>query len=101
MALPAQGERTGDSRSAHRQRVLKGASILLGISNSEIACTIRNMNQGGAELKVAIDARVPPDFLLYVPVDGIAYRAVLAWRAGDRVGVTFNGTEPKPHWHYG
>lgn len=97
MSEPAQAE----NRREHRKRVLKGASILHGIKNSEIACTIRNMNEGGAELKVPADTRVPSEFLLYVPVDGIGYRSTIAWRVGDRLGVRFHGTEPKPHWHYG
>jgi hypothetical protein len=97
MSVPAEA---GQPRE-HRQRVLKGASILLGIKNSEINCTIRNMNKDGAELRVAAEARVPKEFLLYVPNDGVAYRAVLRWRKQDRCGVMFTGTEPKPHWHYG
>lgn len=48
-----------DQRSQHRQRVLKGASILTGVQNSEIKCAIRNMNKAGADLEVDIDARVP------------------------------------------
>ena len=95
------GSAQAESRQEHRKRVLKGASILLGIKNSEIACTIRNMNKGGAELKVPAEVAVPGEFLLYVPVDGIGYRSTIAWRAGDRLGVRFHGTEPKPHWHYG
>lgn len=52
-------------------------------------------------MKVSPDARVPAEFLLYVPVDGVAYRATLRWREKDRVGVQFTGTEPKPKLHYG
>ena len=88
-------------RNKHRQRVLKGATILTGLTNSEVKCTVRNMHPGGAELKVPIDARVPDEFLLYVPVDGIAYRSEVCWRRNDRVGVKFTGTEPKPKLHYG
>ena len=88
-------------RNKHRQRVLKGATILLGLTNSEVKCTVRNMHAGGAELKVPIDARVPDEFLLYVPVDGIGYKAIVRWRRDDRIGVEFTGTAPKPHWHYG
>lgn len=90
-----------EQRREHRQRVLKGAAILTGITNSEVTCTVRNMHNNGAEIRVPLDARVPPEFLLYVSVDGIAYQARVAWRAGDRIGLTFHGTEPKPHWHYG
>lgn len=97
MAIPAESEH----RRERRQRVLKGASILNGISSSEVKCTIRNQHADGAELKVSIDARVPQEFLLYVPVDGIAYRCSVRWRKLDRIGVAFSGTEPKPHWHYG
>jgi hypothetical protein len=90
-----------DHQREHRQRVLKGGAILSGVANSEIGCMVRNMHQHGAELRVSADARVPEHFLLYVPVDGIAYRCVLRWRKGDRCGVEFTGTEPKPQWHYG
>jgi hypothetical protein len=38
------------------------------------------MHANGAELKIDIDARVPNEFLLYVPVDGIAYKTVVRWR---------------------
>ncbi len=90
-----------ENRHVHRQRVLKGASILTGIANSEVKCAVRNMHLHGAELKVEGDARVPNEFLLYVPLDGIAYRATVRWRKDGRIGVMFTGTEPKPAWHYG
>jgi hypothetical protein len=92
---------TAEQRAQRRQRVLKGAAILTGVQSSEIKCAIRNMNKSGAELMVDIDARVPQEFLLYVPLDGIAYRAVVRWRKEDHIGVEFTGTEPKPAWHYG
>lgn len=97
MAVPAES----NSPREHRRRVLKGASILSGITNSVVQCTIRNMHAHGAELIVAAEARVPTEFLLYVPADAIGYRSTLRWRKLDRCGVSFSGTEPKPHWHYG
>lgn len=105
MALPAES-RPGPEPEAkpereHRRRVLKGASILSGINNSVTYCTIRNQHEHGAELVVPVEARVPAEFLLYVPNDAIAYKATLRWRRLDRCGVSFSGTEPKPHWHYG
>ena len=90
-----------EHRTDHRSRVLKGASILTGITNSEIRVAIRNMHEHGAELKVATEARVPHEFLLYVPLDAVAYRCVLRWRRDDKMGVMFVGREEKPHWHYG
>lgn len=94
-------EAAAKPKREHRNRVLKGASIITGVNNSEISVTIRNMHAGGAELRVGVDARIPERFLLYVPVDGIGYRSVVRWRRNDRIGVMFEGTEAKPHWHYG
>ncbi|MCV0397009.1 MAG: PilZ domain-containing protein [Rhizobiaceae bacterium] len=101
MAEVAEESKTSEQRVEHRKRVIKGASILMGVKNSEIACVVRNMNSGGAELKVPAETRVPEEFLLYVPLDGTGYRCRVRWRSGDRIGVMFTGTEPKPHWHYG
>jgi hypothetical protein len=46
-----------EHRDKHRSRVLKGATILTGMTNSEVKCMLRNMHAGSAELKVSIDAR--------------------------------------------
>jgi hypothetical protein len=85
----------------HRKRVLKGASILSGVNNSIVQCTIRNQHEHGAQLVVPPEARIPQEFLLYVPVDGIGYQATVRWRKLDRCGVSFSGTAPKPSWIYG
>ena len=103
MATPAKPvpDESDEHRREHRQRVLKGGAIITGISNSEVSCTLRNQHEGGAELKITVEARVPDRFLLYVPVDGIAYRCEVRWRRNGRIGVRFTGTEPKPRLHYG
>lgn len=85
----------------HRPRVLKRASIIVDIDTSEIACTVRNQTEKGAELRLPAGIRAPADFLLYVPLDRTAYRCAVRWRRDDRIGVEFLGIEPKPHWHYG
>lgn len=97
--MPA--DKITENRQRHRPRVLKGATILNGVSQSEVTCTVRNMHEGGAELRVATEANIPKTFLLYVPVDGIGYLSELRWRSGTRAGVRFTGKAPKPHWHYG
>ncbi len=88
-------------RREHRQRVLKGASIIGDVNTSEISCTVRNMHSKGAELRVPADVVVPDDFLLYIPTDAKGFRSVVRWRTKDRVGVEFLAEEAKPHWHYG
>jgi hypothetical protein len=84
-----------------RRRVLKGASIVSGVNDSAVQCTVRDMHEHGALLIVPIEAIIPESFLLYVPTDRIGYRATLRWRKHDRCGVSFSGTEPKPPWLYG
>ena len=90
MAMPAESNQPRE----HRRRVLKGASILSGVANSVIYCTIRNMHENGAELIVPVEARIPAEFLLYVPTDGIGYRATLRWRKLDRCGVSSPAPSP-------
>lgn len=85
----------------HRRRVLKRASILVDIDTSEIACTVRNQTENGAELQVPLGIQAPDEFLLYVPLDRTAYTCAVRWRRDDRLGVEITGTAPKPHWHYG
>jgi PilZ domain len=101
MANTANPQNSDEHRREHRQRVLKGGTIITGIQNSEISCIVRNQHEGGAELKVSVEARIPDRFLLYVPVDGVAYRSQVRWRRNDRIGVQFTGAEPKPKLHYG
>ncbi len=96
MSVPEEAEQ----RREHRQRVLKGA-VILATSHSAINCTIRNMTKEGAELRFAVETHMPSEFLLYVPLDGIAYRSTLRWRKADRCGVLFTGTEPKPDSYHG
>lgn len=89
-----------DRRREHRPRVLKGATIIGGGRASGVTCTIRNMHSNGAELRVDASSPVPALFLLYVPVDGAAYRCELRWRQGDRCGVMITGKEAKPAGQY-
>jgi hypothetical protein len=88
-------------RSTRRKRVLKGATIIQGITTSEIECVMRNQTEHGAELEVPLGAIVPDSFQLYVAVEGIAYDCVVRWRRSDQVGVEFVGRGPKPRHHYG
>ena len=90
-----------DARRRYRRRVLKGATIIKTLVDSEIECLIRNQHEDGAELKIDPDSHVPSSFLLYVAADGVAYRAEVKWRHGERVGVQFTGAVPKPPFHYG
>lgn len=84
----------------HRLRVLKGAAILNGVSRSAVSCTIRNQTESGFGLKIPADAPIPQNFLLWVPIDGKAWRCRLKWRRGEQAGVVHEGWEEKPRWMY-
>ena len=84
-----------------RRRVLKRATIVLGITQSEIPCTVRNQHSNGAELIVPLETIVPERFTVYIPIDDTAYEAVLRWSRNGRIGVQFVGQGPKPKLHYG
>ena len=88
-------------RAYYRHKVLKRATIIKSMSVSEILCSVRNQHAFGAELEVPVDSGVPTDFLLYVPVDGVAYQCSLRWRRNERVGVQFSTVQSKPRSHYG
>lgn len=89
-----------DRRSEYRKRALKGATIVIGVDQSEIPCMIRNINTGGAELSVTAGQALPDEFMLYVTLDRECYACRVCWRRNDRVGVNFKGLAPKPKWHY-
>lgn len=99
MALPAETLHTVVERT-QRHRALKGGFILNGINRSAVSCTIRDQSETGFGIKAPMECPVPKDFLLWVPVDGKAYRCHMEWRHGDRIGASFNGWEEKPKWMY-
>ena len=68
-----------------REFVLKEATIIA--AGVRIACSVRNQHEQGAELRVAANVKIPERFLLEVPADDMAYRALVRWRRNDRVGV--------------
>ena len=76
-----------------REFVLKEATIIA--NGIRIACSIRNQHEQGAELRVAADTGIPDRFLLEVPADDMAYRALVRWRRNDRVGVALYSNAPK------
>ncbi len=90
-----------ERRHVRRKRVLKGAIVIRGVHELELACTIHNMSEEGAQIELTSLAHLPQEFLLYVALDGHAYRCELEWRHGEKAGVSFHGTEPKPPHHYG
>jgi hypothetical protein len=94
--MDAMGEQ--EKRRAPRKRVLKGAMIAFNNRSSTLSCTVRDISDTGARLRVAKDQAVPARFDLLIEVDGLEAPCTVAWRRGEDIGVTFDAppTRRKP-----
>ena len=79
---------TDDHRSAPRQRVLKGGRIVINDGFSTFQCTVRNLYDTGARLKVASIIGIPDTFQLVMD-DGRKFASKVAWKTEFEIGVQF------------
>jgi PilZ domain len=82
---------TQKERRTGRRRALKAAQItfkgLKGLG-ATIDCTIRDISESGACLKVESPVGIPDDFVL--AVGGVpTHRCRLLWRKASQIGVEF------------
>lgn len=79
-----------DQRLYPRRNTNISAYLVYNGGRSRVACTIRNLSDGGAKLEIATPVRdIPPTFDLYVP--GARPRPCrVAWRALRELGVAFS-----------
>lgn len=84
-----------DKRGAVRKRVLKGATIAFNGRASTMSCTVKDISETGARLRVSKDVAVPSHFDLIIEMDGIEAPCTVAWRRGEEVGVTFDAPPTK------
>lgn len=77
-----------ETRRAPRFRVTKPAQIERG--GDKTPCMIRNISTSGAALQLLHSTdRIPNDFTLIIPEDGLKLSCRVVWRTPFRVGVTF------------
>jgi hypothetical protein len=76
-------------RVERRQRVLFGGKLVLG-PNFSMDCTIRNLSDGGAQVRIAPEVTLPAEFHLIEIRSGVAYRAQIAWRSVTAAGLQFS-----------
>jgi hypothetical protein len=77
-----------ETRAATRYRVMKSARIEHG--GEHISCTLRDLSLTGASLEVFDPARIPTNFTLVVPEDGLKLSCRIVRRTEFRIGVAFN-----------
>jgi len=78
-----------EKRKTTRRRILKGGLIVFNARRSTLSCTVRDVSDTGARLRVAKDAAVPNCFDLLIETDGFEAPCTVAWRRGDEIGVSF------------
>lgn len=79
-----------DKRIIRRQRVLKSGRIILPNGTSTLSCIIRNISVAGAQIELPPMVGVPETFTLIDVQTGSGYSAKVAWRKGNRWGLSFS-----------
>ncbi|KFC67303.1 PilZ domain protein [Devosia sp. LC5] len=79
---------TEEQRAAPRQRVLKGGKIVINDGFSTFQCTVRNLSETGARLKVTSIIGIPDTFELVMD-DGRKHACTTAWKTATEIGVKF------------
>ena len=76
-----------EKRTTQRHRVFKGGTI--AFENSGVACTVRNMSDGGAAIDLDTPATIPQSFTLSIARDDFVRNCRTVWRSDRRIGLTF------------
>jgi hypothetical protein len=77
-----------ETRIAPRVRLMKAAKIEYG--GDKYACTVRDLSATGAALDFPDLFRIPNEFTLILPEDGLKLPCHVVWRREYRVGVAFD-----------
>jgi hypothetical protein len=76
-----------ERRVVFRGRTLKSGFIVLNEKAPKLECTVRNLTEAGAALRVSTTFGLPLYFDLVI--DGIARRCRSQWRTDNKIGVVF------------
>ena len=78
-----------EHRASRRQRVLKSGKIIYANGTIVIDCTIRNISETGAQLKVPTTVAIPDQFEFRETMGGKGRPVTVVWRRGDLIGIRF------------
>lgn len=78
-----------EHRTAPRRRVLKGGRIVINDGFSTFQCTVRNLSDTGARLKVVSIVGIPDTFQLVMD-DGRKFACRAVWKTEFEIGVQFD-----------
>jgi hypothetical protein len=79
-----------DQRRKKRQPISYEAMAYDNQGAPIVACSLRDVSEGGAQLKLASEVEMPPRFTLALTHGGeVKRRCVRAWQSATAVGVRF------------
>ena len=78
-----------DRRATPRRRVLKGAVIAYNERHCTLACTVRDISDTGARLRLTGAVTAPDTFELIIDLDGLEAPCEVIRREGNDIGVRF------------
>jgi hypothetical protein len=82
-------QESGDKRIAARKRVLKAGLVAYNDRHVSVPCTVRDISDTGARLKIDGSVSAPDTFDLIVDMDGLEASCEVVWRNGKELGVRF------------
>jgi hypothetical protein len=91
-AAPVGDDQRADRRKSARRRVLKDGKLIFGPGKSVVDCTIDNMSDGGAHVRLVGSHGLPPEFYLAEASKGIVHKAEVAWRTTAGIGLKLLAT---------
>lgn len=84
-------EDIANKRSQQRNRCLKEGKIIFGNGTFVVDCTIDNLSETGAHLRVQGSSPLPKEFLLVEPSRNVVHKAEIVRRTPKGIGIKFNG----------
>jgi hypothetical protein len=85
-----------DKRRAGRRRVLKGALIAYDDRRRTLPCTVRDISDTGARLRLTGAITAPDTFELLIDLDGFEADCQVVRRRADEIAVRFIATRSVP-----
>ena len=83
-----------DTRARRRARTLLAGIACYRDYSVSLDCSIRDVSEAGARLRVLSSATLPSRFYLILVKEGVAYDAEIAWTQGKDIGVRWRERIP-------
>jgi hypothetical protein len=90
------GAKMKERRRLSRQKAFLQGRIFFNNRRNSVDCLIRDISDQGAKLRFSSTIATPDVVELHVPSREESYRARIEWRAGEEVGVSFEGADAPP-----